>query len=103
MVIREWRGCADPSCAHAYPEHFRNSVLPHLKRLPGFLGAELCRREKGDKLEFLVLTRWKSLDAVHAFAGANMGTAVLEPGAVAALTEYDTDVRHYEVVERFQS
>jgi len=99
MVIREWRGRASPSGAEAYPTHFREKVLPELRSLPGFVGAHLGQRQFGDKLEFLVLTRWQSMDAVRAFAGADVENAVVEPGAVAALIEYDTSVRHYEVIE----
>jgi hypothetical protein len=53
----------------------------------------------GDKVEFLVLTRWQSMEAVRAFAGARVDKAVVEPGAVAALDDFDAAVRHYEVIE----
>ena len=63
------------------------------------VGATLSKREEGERVEFVVLTRWKSLDAVRAFAGADLDRAVVEPGAVAALSDYDRTVRHYEVLE----
>jgi heme-degrading monooxygenase HmoA len=99
MVIREWRGRADPARGDAYPAHFRDNVLPELRGLPGFVGAHLARRELGGRLEFVVLTRWRSLDAIRAFAGADIGKAVVEPGAIAALIDFDTRVQHYEVLE----
>jgi len=99
MIIREWRGRASSSHADAYPTHFREKVIPELRRVPGFAGAQLARRQLGDKIEFLVLTRWRSMDAIRAFAGMDVDKAVVEPGAVAALMEFDTRVRHYEVVE----
>ena len=99
MVIREWRGRATPTDAARYPAHFRATVLPQLKRTKGFVGAHLARRELGDKIEFVVITRWVSIDAVRAFAGADVDKAVVEPGARAALADYDLDVRHYEVLE----
>jgi heme-degrading monooxygenase HmoA len=102
MIIREWRGRANPSRAEDYPKHFREKVVPELRHLPGFAGADLSRRQLGDKLEFLVLTRWQSMDAIRMFAGDNLENAVVEPGAVAALIEFDTSVRHYEVVEDVQ-
>ena len=43
------------------------------------------------------------MDEVRAFAGADVEQAVVEPGAVAALIEYDTRVRHYEVIEEVTS
>jgi heme-degrading monooxygenase HmoA len=99
MIIREWRGRASAERATAYPRHFHEHVVPELRKLRGFIGAHLSRRDLGGKLEFLVLTRWQSLDAVRAFAGADVGKAVVEPGAAAALTDFDATVQHYEVVE----
>jgi heme-degrading monooxygenase HmoA len=102
MIIREWRGRASPLRAEAYPKHFREKVVPELRHLPGFIGADLGQRQLDDKLEFLVITRWQSMDAIRAFAGGDIENAVVEPDAVAALIEYDTSVRHYEVVENVQ-
>ena len=99
MVIREWRGRASLERATAYPKHFHDHVLPELRKLRGFVGAQLSRRHLGNKLEFLVLTRWQSLDAVRAFAGADVAKAVVEPGAVAALTDFDATAQHYDVIE----
>ena len=67
--------------------------------LRGFLGAELGRRQIGDKIEFLVLTRWQAVDAIQGFAGSDIAKAVVEPGAVAALLDFDPSVQHYEVIE----
>jgi heme-degrading monooxygenase HmoA len=99
MIIREWRGRPAPANADAYPAHFRANVLPELREIPGFLGAQLSRRQRGDAIEFLVLTRWQSLDAIRGFAGADISRAVVEPQAVAALLEFDATVHHYEVIE----
>ncbi|HTI80986.1 MAG TPA: antibiotic biosynthesis monooxygenase [Acetobacteraceae bacterium] len=99
MVIREWRGRASASSADAYPDHFRKNVLPELRHIRGFLGATLSRRVVAGTIEFLVLTRWESLDAIRSFAGGDTGRAVVEPGAVAALIDFDATVQHYEVIE----
>ena len=99
MIIREWRGRTIQSKAAEYPEHFRRTVIPELRSVPGFLGAFLSTRPAGDLIEFLVLTRWASMSAIRAFAGSNPDKAIVEPGATAALTDYDRQVRHYEVIE----
>jgi heme-degrading monooxygenase HmoA len=99
MIIREWRGRASSSQADAYPKHFREKVIPELRHVPGFAGAQLGRRKLGDKIEFLVLTRWRSMDAIRAFAGMDVEQAVVEPDTVAALIEFDGRVRHYDIVE----
>ena len=99
MILREWRGRASLTMAEAYPAHFRQTVLRELGGVPGFLGAELGKRRIGDTIEFLVLTRWRDIGAIHGFAGREIDKAVVEPGAVAALTDFDASVRHYEVIE----
>ena len=99
MIIREWRGRVTKSKSEAYPQHFRAQVVPELRRVPGFVGAYLGQRVLNDKIEFVVLTKWHSMDAIRGFAGKDVGKAVVEPGAVAALVDFDDHVHHYEVVE----
>jgi heme-degrading monooxygenase HmoA len=99
MIIREWRGRAAPSKAEAYPDHFRANVLPELHRVPGFLGACLSRRQFDGAIEFLVLTRWRSIEAIRGFAGSDISKAIVEPGGAAALLDFDASVQHYEVIE----
>jgi heme-degrading monooxygenase HmoA len=99
MILREWRGRASPSKAEAYPTHFRAAVLPELGRIPGFLGAQIGKRQVGDQIEFLVLTRWQTIGAIQDFAGSEIAKAVAEPGAIAALIDFDKSVQHYEVIE----
>jgi heme-degrading monooxygenase HmoA len=99
MIIREWRGRASLSRVDAYPKHFHEKVVPELRHVPGFVGAHLSQRRMGDKVEFLVLTWWQSMDAIRAFAGADTDKAVVEPGAITALVEFDAYVHHYDVIE----
>jgi heme-degrading monooxygenase HmoA len=99
MILREWRGRAGQASPDAYPTHFRNNVLPELCGIPGFLGACLSERQLNGTIEFLVLTRWQSFEAIQQFAGNDIARSIVEPGAVAALLEYDATVQHYEVIE----
>ncbi|HEX3497696.1 MAG TPA: antibiotic biosynthesis monooxygenase [Stellaceae bacterium] len=99
MIVRAWRGRAAASNPTGYPAHFRQNVAPELRHIAGFLGASLLRTSQPDGIEFLVLTRWQSMDAIRAFAGDEVGNAVVEPGAVAALVDFDKTVTHYEVVQ----
>jgi heme-degrading monooxygenase HmoA len=48
-------------------------------------------------VEFLVITRWDSLDAIRAFAGPTPEVAVVEPAARTLLSDFDDFVRHYEL------
>ena len=99
MIVRAWRGKASVAKADAYPAHFRRNVLPELKSVPGFLGASLLKQATGAGIEYLVLSRWASMEAIKGFAGSDVAKAVVEPEAIAALVDYDRMVQHYEVIE----
>lgn len=98
MIVRAWRGRASPAKPQAYIDHFNRNVLPELRGISGFRGANLLREDRADHVEFLVLTRWESMDAVRAFAGDDVDRAVVEAEAVAALETFDRTVHHYAIV-----
>ena len=99
MIIREWRGRARREKTEEYCDYFRRHVVPEFRRLSGFIGASLSMRAHGDGVEFLVLTQWLSMDAVRAFAGEEPEKAVVEPGAIALLMDYDRTVRQYDALD----
>jgi heme-degrading monooxygenase HmoA len=98
VIARVWTARTTPERAPAYADHLRTRVLPQLRALDGYTGASLLRRDADVETELIVVTRWRSLDAVRAFAGDDLEAAVVEPEAAAVLTRYDTRVRHYEIV-----
>ena len=73
-------------------------MLPDLRRVAGFLGATLFVRHAGDEVEILVETSWRSLESIRAFAGSDVDAAVVSDEAIAMLTAFDGQVRHFEVV-----
>jgi uncharacterized protein len=98
MILRQWKATADRCDGAAYPAYFDNHVLPMLRRYAGFLGAEILRREQEAAIEYVVTTRWISMEAVMAFAGPDPSCAVVEREAAALLRDYDRSVDHYEVL-----
>ena len=97
MIARLWRGAATGGNAALYRAHFSEAVLPHLQDLAGFSGAWLLQRQQACETEFLAVTLWSSTEAIRAFAGPDIGTAVVEPQAKAVLTRADDFATHYEV------
>jgi len=82
-----------------YEEHLRQDTFPQLRKIAGFLGASILKRHLGNGVEFLVVTRWKSLESIARFAGADAEAAVVPANVQSMMIEYDSRVRHYEVVE----
>jgi hypothetical protein len=103
MIVREWRGMAARSNADAYPKHFRDHVVLELHLVAGFAGAQLSRRELDDKVEFLVLTRWQSSMRSEGFPAPIWRRQLWRLNAAAALVEFDTTVRHYQVLEEISA
>ena len=98
MISRQWRGLAKASSAEAYIDHLRLETFPAIGKLAGFMGATTLRRTVPEGVEFLIVTTWASLEAIHAFAGINAESAVVPAKIHDMMVEYDRVVRHYEVV-----
>jgi heme-degrading monooxygenase HmoA len=98
MILRMWRGRSTVEKADEYVRHATQEIFPSLHAIEGHRGAYLLRRTAGDAIEFVVLTIWESMEAVHKFAGAEPDKAVVEAEARAALTSFDDSVTHFEMV-----
>jgi heme-degrading monooxygenase HmoA len=97
MIARIWRGQALAANADAYHQHVTQEVFPKLKSMAGYRGAYLLQRTIADRVEFVALTWWDSLEAVKQFAGDDPDTAIVTAEARAVLLEFDDFARHYEV------
>jgi heme-degrading monooxygenase HmoA len=98
MIVRVWRGWSSAADAGVYASHAIERVFPSLAKIAGHHDAFLLQRTDGGRVEFVVVTTWDSLDAVRRFAGENVDRAVIEPAALKVLSEFDTTVRHYELL-----
>ena len=96
-ILRHWSARATEAQLPKYLEHFSKSVLPELRRIPGYLGANVSVRRTDGEAEIFVETIWRSLEAIRAFAGADLEAAVVAPEAAALLKDFDRRVRHTEV------
>ena len=98
MIARIWHGWTSPGNADAYEQFLREHMFPSIHRVQGFLGADLLRRDDGDEVAFITITRFESLESVRAFAGDDYERAVIEPEAKALLSHHDERSQHYDVV-----
>ena len=51
-----------------------------------------------ERVEFITLTLWDSLDAIRQFAGPDYTKAVVVPEAEALLIRHDAESVHYECI-----
>ena len=97
MIARLWHGWTKPENADAYEEFLRTEMFPSIHRVEGFLGGDLLRRDVGEEVAFVTITRFESLDAVRDFAGEDYEQAVIEPEARRLLARFDESSEHFEI------
>jgi antibiotic biosynthesis monooxygenase (ABM) superfamily enzyme len=99
MISRVWHGWTTPANADAYESLLRSEIFVGIRerRIPGYRGIQLFRREAGAEVEFVTLMWFDSLDGVRAFAGPDHEVAVVPPAARALLSRFDARSQHYEV------
>jgi antibiotic biosynthesis monooxygenase (ABM) superfamily enzyme len=96
MITRLWRGWTAAEDADAYERFLLTELFPSMREIPGFRGAEVLRRPAGGEVAFVTLTRFDSLDDIHAFAGDDYEAPVLEPRALALLSRHDERAVHFD-------
>ena len=97
MIARFWSARTMQAQSQDYLKHFSDSVLPALRRFEGYVSHTVLLRPSGSAVEIIVLTIWRSLSSIDAFAGPDREAAVVAPEAAALLTDFDRRVRHFEV------
>lgn len=73
-------------------------MVPTLRKVRGYVGAVLLQRTTFGTVEIIVITWWRSLDAIRRFAGTDPEEAVVADEAASILTQFDRRARHYELV-----
>ena len=98
MIARLWSADTTPAQAPAYAEHLRAHVLPALNAIEGYAGAMLLERTTPAAVEIIVITWWRSLEAIRGFAGADLEHAVVADEAAKHFTRFDRRARHFTMV-----
>jgi heme-degrading monooxygenase HmoA len=99
VISRHWRGLALQNRARDYIHHLCAETFPALRKLPGFVDASIHSRSLGAGVEFLIVTRWDSVDAIARFAGTDQEAAVVPTEVAQMMIEYDHRARHFEVLD----
>jgi len=99
LTVRTWSATADAEGAGNYRRYFTSTLLPELRKLPGFEGAYLLRRDLDGNgtVELTAHTFWASPAAIRAFAGDDITVAIVEPEARAMLLDFDHAAIHRTV------
>ena len=99
MISRIWHGWTTPDNADEYEALLKEEIFVGIqnRHICGFKGIQLLRREVREKVEFVTIMLFDSLDAVREFAGENYEVAVVPEKARAVLSHFDERSQHYEI------
>jgi antibiotic biosynthesis monooxygenase (ABM) superfamily enzyme len=99
MIVRIWHGWTSPANADAYEALLKEEIFVGIgeRRIPGYQGIQLLRRNLGSEVEFVTIMTFLNLDAVRQFAGEDYEVAVVPPKAQALLARFDQRSQHYEL------
>lgn len=97
MIVRIWRGQIAQDQAAEYGKLMRERAIPDYRATPGNIDAWCLTKDMDDYVEFMMLTRWKDLESIQAFAGDNVERARyydFDPNFLISMPEC---VEHFEV------
>ena len=99
MIVRIWHGWTSLENADTYETLLKEEIFVGIenRRIPGFNGIQLLRRDASAEVEFVTIMLFDSLAAVREFAGEDYELAVVPPKARAVLAHFDDRSQHYEL------
>jgi heme-degrading monooxygenase HmoA len=98
LIARTWKGATRQGDSDRYISYMQGTGFKEYLETDGNQGVVALRRSVGDRVEFLFLSFWESIEAVRRFAGEDYGRAVFYPEDDTYLIDRDLSVDHYEVV-----
>jgi heme-degrading monooxygenase HmoA len=99
MIVRLWHGKVPIQKATAYREFLNARAIPDYQSVKGNISARILERPEGEIVHFMTLTVWENLEAIAAFAGADIEAAVYYPEDGDYLLEFEPKVVHYNIVD----
>ena len=102
MIARRWRGKVRAADFDAYLAYLEESGIAALRATPGNEGVVVFRHldEPTDSAEFEVISYWRDLEDIWAFAGDDISVARFFPEDHRYLIERELTVRH-DIVDSY--
>jgi heme-degrading monooxygenase HmoA len=99
MISRIWHGYTTQANAEAYENLLKDEIFVGIgnRRIRGYRGIHLLRRNVGDVVEFITIMWFDSTEAVREFAGDDYEKAVVPDHARTLLSRFDERSQHYDV------
>ncbi len=101
MISRIWHGYTTKENSDTYESLLQREIFVGIanRKIEGYRGIQLLRRELPTGTEFITIMWFDSIDSVKRFAGEDYEKAVVPEAAQKILTHYDRRSAHYIVRE----
>ena len=98
-IKRIWHGWTTPEKAETYENLLYTEVFPSIeaKRIPGYRGIELLRRDVDGEVEFVTIMTFDSIENVIAFQGEDYERCYVPGAARRVLKRWDEFSTHFDV------
>ena len=96
-VARIWHSRVPDARAEEYYAYLKSAGITKLEKIPGNLGADVLTRSRDGVTEFMVISYWRSLDDIKAYAGADIEKTHNLPRDAEFLIEMEPNVRHFTI------
>lgn len=100
MIAREWRCICPGDKIDEFIPYLHDTGIKDAENTPGYIGAEILKREIKGESEVVLITFWESIESVKGFAGEDFENAVLYPEDYKYGIRSDLSVKHYTVIGR---
>jgi heme-degrading monooxygenase HmoA len=97
VVVRVFRVRVQPGKEDEFERFVIETGIPMVKAQEGCTHVTAGKSRWSGQPEFVVVTHWRSVDALQAFAGPDWQKAVIEPEEEDMLAEVFCD--HYETID----
>ena len=97
MISRHWTCVTHSEFAADYERYLRAEMFGTMETIDGFRSAAILRRDVPEGTAYRIATEWASMDAIRAFAGEDVETAVVPEEVREWMIRFDERVVHYEV------
>lgn len=99
MIARIWHGRVPVEKTEAYSQYLRETGLKDYEATQGNRGVYLLKKPEGVFTHFITLTFWRDIASIKKFSGPEFEKARYYQKDPDFLTEQETYVAHYEIVE----
>lgn len=97
MIARMWTGRVRRDKAEQYLDLMTAIAIPDYRAAAGNLGAWRMSRDYGEYVEVRMLTFWRDMEAIRAFAGDDVARAKYYRFDAAFLVDPPETVDHFDI------